>query len=93
MANRRARFRTVITLIENGKAVSFEGVVNGSITTSRRGSNGFGYDPVFQPDGFSRTMAELSMDERIEKAFNVANFMATLSNQKRIICYFQNTMT
>ncbi len=82
--NRRARFRTVITLIENGKTLSFEGVVNGIITTSRKGTNGFGYDPVFQPDGFSRTMAELSMDEKNKishRARAVALLVSHLQNR------------
>ena len=62
--NRRARFRTVISLILNGQEHFFEGIVSGTILTERHGSNGFGYDPVFQPDGYDRSFAELSMDEK-----------------------------
>jgi len=62
--NRRARFRTVISLILNGQEHFFEGIVTGTILTERHGSNGFGYDPVFQPDGYDRSFAELSMDEK-----------------------------
>ncbi|MBO7427090.1 MAG: non-canonical purine NTP diphosphatase [Paludibacteraceae bacterium] len=62
--NRRARFRTVISLILNGQEHFFEGIVSGTILTERHGSNGFGYDPVFQPDGYDCSFAELSMDEK-----------------------------
>ncbi|WP_454803517.1 non-canonical purine NTP diphosphatase [Mucilaginibacter phyllosphaerae] len=62
--NRRARFRTVISLIWNGEEYFFEGVVPGSIRTQRSGSAGFGYDPIFQPDGYDITFAEMSMAEK-----------------------------
>ena len=64
-STRRARFRTVITLLgaENG-AVFFEGVVNGNITKERKGISGFGYDPVFIPDGYEKTYAEMSLQEK-----------------------------
>lgn len=62
--NRRARFRTVISLILDGEEYFFEGIVNGTILTERHGSNGFGYDPVFQPDGYTHSFAELSMEEK-----------------------------
>lgn len=57
--NRRARFRTVIALIRDGQTYEFEGIVNGHITTEPHGDGGFGYDPVFVPDGYDRTFAEL----------------------------------
>lgn len=57
--NRRARFRTVFALILNGKEHLFEGIVNGQIAPSRRGTAGFGYDPVFIPDGQALTFAEM----------------------------------
>lgn len=63
-SNRRARFRTIITLILDGKIFTFEGVVNGSILMERRGTGGFGYDPVFLPDGSSKTLAEMTMEEK-----------------------------
>ena len=47
--NRKARFKTVISLVINGKEVQFEGVMNGTILTEKQGSNGFGYDPIFAP--------------------------------------------
>ncbi len=62
--NRKARFRTVICLFEGDSIKKFEGIVNGVIIEERRGTNGFGYDPVFVPDGFDRTFAELNSDEK-----------------------------
>lgn len=59
-SNRNARFRTVITLILNGKEYQFEGEVNGMISEEIQGDDGFGYDPVFIPDGYSETFAKLS---------------------------------
>lgn len=57
--NRKARFRTVVCLIEGGNPKYFEGQVNGKILTERRGAEGFGYDPVFQPERFALTFAEM----------------------------------
>jgi len=62
--NRRARFRTVIALIMNGKEYFFEGIVNGQIIEEKRGTGGFGYDPVFIPEGRNLTFAEMSLDEK-----------------------------
>ena len=62
--NRKARFRTVICLIEGGEEHFFEGIVNGSIIRERKGGSGFGYDPVFMPDGYSETFAEMGNDEK-----------------------------
>lgn len=64
--NRKARFRTVIALILDGKEYSFEGVAEGEILQSRVGNGGFGYDPVFKPKGFEKTFAELSLSEKNE---------------------------
>jgi len=60
--NRKARFRTVIALIQQGNVHKFEGIVNGQIIRERRGGEGFGYDPIFQPDGYDKTFAELGLD-------------------------------
>lgn len=60
--NRAARFRTVIALLMDGKEHLFEGRVNGSIIAERRGGSGFGYDPVFVPEGYEETFAELGND-------------------------------
>lgn len=63
-ANRNSRFKTIISLIIDGKSVNFEGVVEGKITEEKRGSNGFGYDPIFQPNGYSSTFGEMSLNEK-----------------------------
>lgn len=62
--NRRARFRTVITFIRPNEIHQFEGVAEGSILKERRGNGGFGYDSVFLPDGFQKSMAEMGMEEK-----------------------------
>lgn len=59
--DRSARFRTVIALIYNGEEHLFEGIVNGQIATEKRGTEGFGYDPVFSPEDTGRTFAELGV--------------------------------
>lgn len=60
--NRRARFLTVVALIEGGNVRYFEGQIAGQIIGNRKGSAGFGYDPVFVPDGYSQTFAELGSE-------------------------------
>ena len=62
--NRKARFRTVISLIWDGEETFFEGVVEGTIRHERSGAGGFGYDPIFQPDGYEVTFAEMTMAEK-----------------------------
>lgn len=64
--NRKARFRTVISLIMNGEVKTFEGVVNGTIARNLSGAEGFGYDPVFVPEGYNVTFAEMSMADKNE---------------------------
>lgn len=63
-SNRSARFRTVITLILGNQIHQFEGIVNGAILKSRRGEKGFGYDPLFLPEGMNKSMAELTSSEK-----------------------------
>lgn len=63
-ANRNARFRTIISLLINGNEYLFEGICKGKITLNRKGENGFGYDPVFIPDGSDKTFAEMDMTEK-----------------------------
>lgn len=63
-SNRNSRFKTIISLIIDGKSVNFEGVVEGKITEEKRGSNGFGYDPIFQPNGYASTFGEMSLKEK-----------------------------
>jgi XTP/dITP diphosphohydrolase len=64
--DRSARFRTVITLIQNGNITQFEGIVNGKIIEDLRGTEGFGYDPIFIPEGYDRTFAEMTLIEKGE---------------------------
>jgi XTP/dITP diphosphohydrolase len=62
--NRSARFRTVISLIFNNKEYLFEGIVNGTIIENKKGSDGFGYDPIFIPRGETQTFAEMNLSEK-----------------------------
>ncbi len=59
--NRKARFRTVISLVIDGSEKQFEGIVEGTILSGKRGGSGFGYDPVFLPTGYSETFAEMNL--------------------------------
>lgn len=61
---RNARFRTVISLIIDGKETQFEGLVNGEILKVKKGGSGFGYDPIFQPEGFEVSFAEMELSEK-----------------------------
>lgn len=60
-SNRRAQFRTVVALILNGKEYLFEGICKGVITEAKSGEKGFGYDPIFKPDGYTKTFAEMDL--------------------------------
>lgn len=62
--NRQAQFKTIISLMLKGKEYQFTGICKGQITTEPRGSNGFGYDAIFIPEGSEKTFAEMSMDEK-----------------------------
>jgi XTP/dITP diphosphohydrolase len=62
--NRKARFRTVISLVINGHETQFEGIVEGYILEEKRGKSGFGYDPIFQPDESDFSFAEMPLDEK-----------------------------
>jgi XTP/dITP diphosphohydrolase len=64
VSNRKARFRTVISLMWEGRECFFEGTVEGTIRHERSGNAGFGYDPIFQPDGYQVTFAEMTMAEK-----------------------------
>ena len=61
---RKAQFKTIIALNINNQQLLFEGIVKGEITTEKSGNMGFGYDPIFQPEGFSTTFAEMSMEQK-----------------------------
>lgn len=79
--NRSARFKTVVSLILGGKEFQFEGRVEGKIIVSRKGKDGFGYDPIFMPDGFDVTFAEMpaelknSISHRGKAIQKLANFL------------------
>jgi XTP/dITP diphosphohydrolase len=62
--NRKARFRTVISLVINGEEKQFEGVVEGEILKEKRGASGFGYDPIFRPLGFKNSFAEMELSDK-----------------------------
>ncbi len=62
--NRNACFRTVIALVLDGKQAAFEGLVRGEILTEKQGKQGFGYDPIFRPLGFTKSYAEMSLEEK-----------------------------
>lgn len=64
ISNREARFRTVIALIVDGQEQTFDGTVNGTILPKRQGEEGFGYDPIFQPEGETRSFAQMSSEEK-----------------------------
>jgi XTP/dITP diphosphohydrolase len=63
-SNRKARFRCVVSLILDSQEHFFEGVVEGRIVESRSGASGFGYDPIFQPEGYKITFADMSSEEK-----------------------------
>ena len=84
-ANRKARFRAVISLIINGSETQFEGICDGKIIHIPQGKEGFGYDPIFVPDGTNRSFAEMSIEEK--NRFNhrtkaAAKLVAFLQNMK-----------
>lgn len=82
--NRKAQFRTVISLIINDKECFFEGSVAGHIIEKRHGKDGFGYDPVFMPDGFETTFAEMTMEQKnaiSHRGRAVAELVKFLKNQ------------
>jgi XTP/dITP diphosphohydrolase len=62
--NRKACFKTVIALIIDGKTLLFEGKVDGEITHDKRGNQGFGYDPIFEPEGLGKTFSEMNIEEK-----------------------------
>ena len=83
--NRKASFRTVIALILDEKEYVFEGIIHGHITESPRGTNGFGYDPVFVPDNYRETFAELgdavknTISHRAKAVHQLADFLSNTS--------------
>ena len=69
--NRKAKFRTVIALYINQQEFLFEGSVNGIITETSFGTEGFGYDPIFLPEGDTRTFAQMSLQENYHNFFHL----------------------
>ncbi|ETZ20103.1 RdgB/HAM1 family non-canonical purine NTP pyrophosphatase [Pedobacter sp. V48] len=83
-ANRKAHFKTVISLNQNNKNYLFEGVIYGHITQTPIGDEGFGYDPIFMPIGYDRTFAQMSMTEKNEishRAIAMKKLIAFLKEQ------------
>lgn len=86
--NRKARFRTAIALILDGKEHLFDGIINGTITEQKKGDSGFGYDPIFQPEHYDQTFAEMGNDtkntisHRALAVKKLASFLSTLSLNK-----------
>jgi XTP/dITP diphosphohydrolase len=62
--NRKARFKTIISLVIDGNESQFEGIINGEIIDQKRGNNGFGYDPIFIPEGHTLTFAEMDLSQK-----------------------------
>lgn len=81
--NRKARFRTAIALIIDGREQIFEGIVDGTILTERKGNGGFGYDPIFQPLGREESFAEMSMDEKGEISHRGKAFSKMIDHIKK----------
>ncbi len=77
--DKTAQFRTVITLIKDGKEMQFEGIAVGEIQDELKGTNGFGYDPIFVPKGFDRTFAEMDPEEKNKLSHRAKAFQKLLS--------------
>ena len=85
ISNRRANFKTVISLIKDGSEHFFEGVIFGNIRNEPAGLHGFGYDPIFEPEGYPITFAEMSMERKNEishRALAMNKLMAFLKEQE-----------
>lgn len=83
-SGRKARFRTVIALLLDGKEYQFEGIAKGEILEQETGDGGFGYDPIFMPEGFSKSFAELTLAEKNEishRGIAVSALIDFLSNR------------
>lgn len=82
--NRKARFRTIVALIQGEDIHLFEGIVNGTIIKERRGKGGFGYDPIFVPEGYSQTLAEIGEEKNkiSHRARAIAKLADFLNNKE-----------
>lgn len=86
-ANRKARFRTVISLMRGKENFLFEGIINGTIQQTPAGDQGFGYDPIFVPDGYEQTFAEMSMEQKNQishRALAMKKLISFLKEQKPV---------
>lgn len=86
-ANRKARFRTVISLMRGTENFLFEGIINGTILERPIGAQGFGYDPIFVPDGYNQTFAEMSMEQKNQishRALAMKKLISFLKEQKPV---------
>jgi XTP/dITP diphosphohydrolase len=84
--NRKACFRTVICFVDNGIVYFFEGRINGTITREPIGENGFGYDPIFIPDGYSRTFAQMNQEQKnsiSHRSLAIKEFVKFLENRSK----------
>ena len=83
--NRKAQFRTAVSLNINGKKFLFEGICKGEILTSKQGEKGFGYDPIFKPEGFEQSFAEMTSEEKNKishRGIAIQKLVEFLSNYK-----------
>ena len=88
ITNRKAKFRTVIALLIDGKEYSFDGYVNGVILEEKRGEKGFGYDAIFMPDGYNQSFAEMSSEIKnslSHRSMAARNMMVYLKNNPQLI--------
>ena len=82
-ANRKARFKSVVAMVDGGREILFEGIINGAIIQERRGTSGFGYDPVFVPEGYDQTFSEMppalknSISHRALAVDKLVNYLTT----------------
>lgn len=86
VADRKAHFKTCVTLVLNNEQVQFTGEVAGSILTERHGAKGFGYDPIFQPAGYTTSFAEMSLEEKntmSHRALAVAKLVSYLTSSSK----------
>ncbi|HET8864306.1 MAG TPA: non-canonical purine NTP pyrophosphatase, partial [Gracilimonas sp.] len=84
-SNRAAQFRTVVALVDKDREYTFEGVCKGEIITEQKGDKGFGYDPVFKPEGFRKTFAELdsaTKNEISHRGRAIQNFVQFLMKEE-----------
>lgn len=85
--NRKARFRTVISLMLAGENLLFEGLIDGTIREQPAGDQGFGYDPIFEPEGYEQTFAEMSMEQKNKishRAIAMGRLIAFLKEQPQL---------